>query len=164
MTADRGALVRAYTATKTFSLGNWPFFVFLLVLGGVLATFAWQTGNQLAAALLLGGFLVLPLPFWVLEKVLRSGVRVLAVYENGVLVQHGSEQFIAWHEFSSLRTWTVETEDLDVFRAPEFRTMELRLPSGPRVRLGGDEQGAELFDLIKRRSALPVKDEGRRRW
>ncbi|MBM4779844.1 MAG: hypothetical protein GQE15_19235 [Archangiaceae bacterium] len=43
MTDERGELIHEYP--RTFSFKNWPFFVFLLFLAGVLATFATVAGN-----------------------------------------------------------------------------------------------------------------------
>lgn len=160
MSADeRGALLREFP--RTFSVKNWPFFAFLLFLGGVLATFAYVAGNVTAAALLLVGAVLLPVPFFFGLRLLeRWRANLRGLYENGLLVDfRGSTVFLPWDSFVELRTWRQRT-DADSLVEVEQRVVRLTSRSGVVITLNS----ADVLKVVEARVRLTAIDEGLKQW
>lgn len=156
---ERGALLREYP--RTFSVKNWPFFVFLVFLGGVLATFAYVAGNPLAAVLLMAGALVLPVPFFFFQRVLEQRRATLyGLYERGLLVDFkGETVFLSWDSFVELRTWRQRTDAESIVEV-EQRVVQLTSRSGVVLALSD----VEVLKVVEGHVRLTPIDEGLKRW
>ena len=156
---ERGALLREFP--RTFSLKNWPFFAFLVFLGGVLATFAYVAGNMLAAVLLFFGMLALPAFFFVVLRLIEQRRATLCgLYENRLLVDFkGETTFLPWDSFVELRTWRQHT-DADSLTEVERRVMQLTSRSGVVLTVSH----ADVVKLVEARVRLTAIDEGVKEW
>lgn len=156
---ERGELIRDYP--RTFSFKNWPFFVFIVFLGGVLALFASVAGNPLGAAFLFGGVLLVPVLFFVSLKLMELRRSSLCgLYENGLLVDfQGQTHFLSWNSFVELRTWRERT-DGETLSEVELRFVSLVSRTGVRV----VTHHADVLKLIDARVRLTPIDEGFKRW
>lgn len=152
-TSERGALV--LEVPQTFSRKNWPFFVFLVFLGTVLAIPAWLMENHGIAVALFS--LGLGVAFAVL--LLQRGVElkrasVLAVHEQGLLVRGGGEHFVRWNELERLERWTADVEEVVDQRRTFMRLVTLE---GRVISLGSD---AALHEAVLSRALLSPTDLG----
>jgi hypothetical protein len=158
MADDRGAVLLAYP--RTFALKNWPFFVFLLVLGLALATPAWLMGNHgIAVALLLLGFGVAALVALGGLAYEQFQPTVLALHERGILFRQRGEHFVPWSEVRSLERWVTRME-VGALETDEV-LLELDTPAGKLV-LGPLHGGVQAQQLVIDRTRLTPRDLGRR--
>lgn len=154
-TPDRGALV--LEVPQTFSKKNWPFLVFLLFLGTVLAIPAWLMGNHaIAVALFSIGLGVAFVVFLIGRAAEFSSASLLAVHERGLLVRQRGERFVRWSDVERLERWT-DTVELVVDEQRTF--MRVVALDGRRVALGMDPK---VHDAVLARAGLSPTDLGHR--
>jgi len=150
---DRGAVV--LQVPQTFARSNWPFLVFLLFLGTVLAIPAWLMGNYgIAVALFSIGLGVAFLVFLIHRGVELKIASVLAVHERGILVRQRGEHFVRWSELERIERWTQNVEDV-VDERPTF--VRLITLEGRRIALGSNEK---LHEAVLSRAGLSPTDLG----
>lgn len=156
---ERGELIRDYP--RTFSFKNWPFFVFLVFLGGVLATFAYVAENMKGAVAIGVGTVLLPIPFYVAARLAQNWRATLCgLYEKGLLVDFkGATHFLPWDSFVELRTWRQRT-DADGPYEVEIRVVQLTSRSGVVITLTQES----ALQLVDERVRLTAIDEGLKRW
>jgi hypothetical protein len=148
---ERGALVVAFP--ETFSLKNWPFFVFLTVLGAALGGMAWAGGNRgLAVALFFLGFGVAAF-FWLARTLFSRGPRLAAIHEGG-LVMHGNDGFVPWQQVERIETWRLRDHEATDGH-PTF--MRLVFRDGRTVTLGNR---AQLHEAVLARAGLTPESLG----
>lgn len=152
-TSERGALV--LEVPQTFARSNWPFLVFLLFLGTVLAIPAWMMGNYgIAVALFSIGLGVAFVAFLVQRGVELKFASVLAVHERGLLVRQRGEHFVRWNELERIERWTETVENVVDERATFVRLITL---DGRRIALGSREK---LHEAVLTRAGLSPTDLG----
>lgn len=146
---------------QTFTRGNWPFLVFLIVLGTALAIPAWQMGNYGIAAALFSIGLGVAFVVFVIGRVVAATVapQLLAIYEGGLLVRKRDERFIAWGELETLETW-VQTVEVTVDEDHTFLKATTR--DGLSVTLSTLGWKRDLLDLVRSKTGLTPADLGRK--
>lgn len=161
---ERGALIREFPQQASGVDGK--FMLFLAFLGCVLAIPAYLMGNLMIAALLIGGMLIIPVPFVLVAKLGQSvKTALLGIYERGLLLRvAGQQQFLPWAEFTQLRSWTNDTEGPGQITESRYRFFELFSRGGVRLVLGPFEGGEETLQLVETRTKLVPEDLGFKRW
>lgn len=127
-------------STRTISLRNWPFVVFLVFLAAVIGVpMGWLSGNWLFTAGAFGAIFIVPGIVFVIERF--GGRRVDEVRANGVTWRWGSARgFVPWSQLR-LESKQVQTEDGSV----TVWFLTTAQPGVPRIALHGLSRDAHDF-------------------